>query len=123
MKVTDAKSDSGGDNDDDGSIEIINMKTTSGYIFNPLTIQQQKVICECTGLIYRKNKLNLSEQSENMATQPPKVRMIKWDGNCFFRGMSVGLTGWEVGHLKIRQIVCEYIVTYGVYTGQFEGKY
>ena len=77
------------------------MKSSAGYIFNPLTVQQRKVICECMGLIYRKDELHFSEHSKNMGTRPPKVRTIKGDGNCFFRAMSIGLTGWEVGHLKI----------------------
>ena len=103
-KQTEYKPDSnhnGNDDDDDDSVEFINMKSLAGYIFNPLTVQQRKVICERTGLIYRKDKLHFSEHSENMGTRPPKVRTIKGDGNCFFRAMSVGLTGWEVGHLKI----------------------
>ena len=58
-----------------------------------------------------------------MGTRSPKVRSIKGDGNCFFRAVSVGLTGWEVGHLKIRQMVCEHITTYRTYTCKFEGKY
>ena len=58
-----------------------------------------------------------------MGTHSPKVRSIKGDGNCFFRAVSVGLMGWEVGHLKIRQIVCEHITTYGTYTHESEGKY
>ena len=58
-----------------------------------------------------------------MGTCSPKVRSIKGNGNCFFRAVSVGLMGWEVGNLKIRQMVCEHITTYGTYTCESEGKY
>ena len=58
-----------------------------------------------------------------MGTHSPKVRSIKGDGNCIFRAVSVGLMGWEVGHLKIRQMVCLHITTYGTYTCESEGKY
>ena len=89
--------------DEDDDIAVVNINDTPSYIFNPLSVQQRKLICKRTGLIYRKDDLNFSNEGENMGTRAPKVRTIKGDGNCFFRGMSVALTGWEVGHLKIRQ--------------------
>ena len=58
-----------------------------------------------------------------MSTRSLVVRSIKGDGNCFFRTVSVGLIAFEVGHLKIRQMVCEHITTYGSYTRKSEGKY
>ena len=111
------------DNNNNDNITILNIDDTPSYIFNPLSIPQRKVICNRTGLIYRKDELNFSNQGENMGTRAPKVRSIKGDGNCFFRAMSVGLTGWEVGHLKIRQQVCDHLITYGLYTCQVEGKF
>jgi len=111
------------DSGDDDSIEIVDIQSTSGYTFNPLTIQQRKSICERTEIQYREDDLNLSNFGELMGTRPPKVKTIKGDGNCFFRAISVGLTGWEVSHIKIRQLVCDHIQTYGTYTRQTEGKY
>ena len=109
--------------DDSDDMEIVDVKPNTGYIFNPLTIEQCTTICYHTGLIYRKDELNFSNEGENMGTRSPKVRSIKGDGNCFFRAVSVGLMGWEVGHLKIRQMVCKHITTYGTYTCESEGKY
>ena len=88
--------------DDNDDMEIVDVKPNTVYIFNPLTIEQCTTICHHTGLIYGKDELNFSKEGENMGTRSPKVRSIKGDGNCFFRAVSVGLTGWEVGHLKIR---------------------
>ena len=109
--------------DDSDDMVIVDVKPNTGYIFNPLTIEKCTTICHCTGLIYRKDELNFSNEGENMGTRSPKVRSIKGDGNCFFRAISVGLMGWEVGHLKIRQTVCEHITTYKTYTCESEGKY
>ena len=117
------KGDTQDSTDDDDDIAVLNINDTPGYIFNPLSVQQQNVICKHTGLIYRKDELNFSNQGENMETHALKVRSIKGDGNCFFRAMSVGLTCWEVGHLKIRQQVCDHLITYGLYTHQCEGKF
>ena len=40
-------------NSDD--MEIVDVKPNTGYIFNPLTIEQRTTICHRTGLIYRKD--------------------------------------------------------------------
>ena len=90
--------------------------------FNPLILQQWRVICECTSLEMRKEQLNHRNIGEKMLARPPKVRSVKGDGNCFFRVMAIGITGWEVGHLKIHQLVCDYIKSFGPYTCECEGK-
>ena len=109
--------------DDSDNMEIVEVKPNTGYIFKPLTFEQHTTVCHRTGLIYRKDELNFSNEGENMGTHSPKVRSIKGDGNYFFRAVSVGLMDWEVGHLKIRQMVCKHITTYGTYTRECEGKY
>ena len=50
------------------------------------------------------------------------TRQIKGDRNCFFRPMSVSVTGWEVGHLAVHKLVCDPINTVGPYTKHAEGK-
>ena len=57
-----------------------------------------------------------------MGNRTPIIRQIKGDGNCFFLAMSVSVTGWEVGHLAIRKLVCDHINTVGPYTKHVEGK-
>ena len=98
------------------------MEEKSSYVFNPLTLQQRRVICEQTSLEMRKEQLSHANVGEKMLARPPKVRTVKGDGNCFFRAMAVGITGWEVGHLKICQLVCDYIKSFGPYTRECEGK-
>ena len=41
--------------DDNDDMEIVEVKHNTGYIFDPLTIEQCTTICHCTGLIYRKD--------------------------------------------------------------------
>ena len=106
----------------DDEVQMVAFKKECNYIFTPLTVQQRRVICERTSLVFRKAELNFSNINDTLGTRSPKVRAIKGDGNCFFRAVSVGLTGWEVGHLKIRQLVCDHIISYGPCTKEAEGK-
>ena len=99
--------------DSEDDVKITGMEEKSSYVFNPLTLQQRRVICERTSLEMRKEQLNHINAEEKMLARLPRVRTVKGDGNCFFRAMAVGITGWEVGHLKIRQLVCDYIKSFG----------
>ena len=108
--------------DSDDDVKITGVKEKSSYVFNPLTLQQWRVICECTSLEMCKEQLNHTNIGKKVLTSPPKVRTVKGDGNCFFRAMAVGITGWEVGHLKIQQLVCDYIKSFRPYTHECEGK-
>ena len=102
--------------DSEDDVKITGTEEKSSYVFNPLTLQQWRVICECTSLEMRKEQLNHTNAGEKMLARPPRVRSVKGDGNCFFRAMAIGITGWEVDHLKIRQLVCDYIKSFGPYT-------
>ena len=108
--------------DSEDDVKITGVEEKSSYVFNPLTLQQRRVICERTSLEMRKEQLNHANVGEKMLARPPKVRTVKGDGNCFFRVVAVGITGWEVGHLKICQLVCDYIKSFGPYTHECEGK-
>ena len=108
--------------DSEDDVKITGMEEKSSYVFNPLTLQQQTVICERTSLEMYKKQLNHTNVGERMLARPPKVRSVKGDGNCFFRAMVISITGWEVGHLKIHQLVCDYIKSFGPHTHECEGK-
>ena len=108
--------------DSEDDVKITGMEEKSSYVFNPLTLQQRRVICERTSLEMRKEQLNHTNAGEKMLARPPRVRTVKGDGNYFFRAMAIGITGWEVGHLKICQLVCDYIKSFGPYTRECEGK-
>ena len=87
--------------DSDDDVKITGVQELSNYVFNPLTIQQRRIICERISLQMRKENLNHSNVGEKILSRSPKVRYVKGDGNCFFRAIAVGTTGWEVGHLAI----------------------
>ena len=40
---------------------------------------------------------------------PDKVFIIRGDGNCYFRALSFILTGTEIYHVKIQQVICDFI--------------
>ena len=108
--------------DSEDDVKITGVEEKSSYVFNPLTLQQRRVICERTSLEMRKEQLNHTNAGEKMLARPSRVRTVKGDGNCFFRAMAISITRWEVGHLKIRQLVCDYIKSFGPYTHECEGK-
>ena len=116
------KRDTIASSDSEDDVKITGVEEKSSYVFNTLTLQQRRVICECTSLEMCKEQLNYTNIGEKMLARPPKVRSVKGDGNCFFRAMAIGITGWEVGHLKIRQLVCDYIKSLRPYTHECEGK-
>ena len=119
---SDGCSDHTQQSDSDDDVKITGVQELSNYVFNPLTIQQRRIICERISLQMRKENLNHSNVGEKILSRSPKVRSVKGDGNCFFRAIAVGTTGWEVGHLAIRRLVCDYIKSFGPYTRQCEGK-
>ena len=78
--------------DSKDDVKITGVEEKSSYVFNPLTLQQRRVICEQTSLEMRKEQLNHTNVGEKMLARPPKVRTVKGDGNCFFRAMAIGIT-------------------------------
>ena len=49
----------------------------SSYVFNPLTPQQRRVICEQTSLEMLKEQLNHTNVGEKMLANPPKSKNCK----------------------------------------------
>ena len=111
------------ENQSDNNIVLVgDAENWTNFYFHPLTKQQRIQICKRIGLIYRKDIENTS-CGEKLGRRSPIIRIIKGDSNCFFRSLSVSVTGWEVGHLAIRKLVCDHINTVGPYTKHVEGKY
>ena len=71
--------------DSEDDVKITGVEEKSSYVFNPLTFQQHRVICERTSLEMHKEQLNHANVGEKMLVRPPKVRTVKGDGNCFFQ--------------------------------------
>ena len=71
--------------DSEDDVKITGTEEISSYVFNPLTFQQRRVICERTSLEMRKEQLNHTNVGEKMLARPPSVRSVKSDGNCFFQ--------------------------------------
>ena len=102
-------------------IVVVGIEKRNDFFFNPLTIQERNRLCQRTSLIHRKH-IPHTNLSENLGERTPRIKSIKGDGNCFFRALSVAVTGWEVGHLLIRKLVCDHINSVGPYTKNIEGK-
>ena len=43
---------------------------------------------------------------------------MKGDGNCLFRALCLAIIGWEIGYLKIQQLVCNHINEVGPYNSK-----
>ena len=71
--------------DSEDDVKITGVEEKSSNVFNPLTLQQRRVICERTSLEMPKEQLNHANVGEKMLARPPKVRTVKGDGNCFFQ--------------------------------------
>ena len=79
------------------------------FMFLPLVYANRQAVCERVSLIMRKTNIPHSQIGEKLSTREPRVTKIKGDGNCLFRALCLAITGWETGHLKIRQLVCDHI--------------
>ena len=65
--------------DSEDDVKITGMEEKSSYVFNPLTLQQRRVIYERTSLEMRKEQLNHTNAGEKMLARPPRVRSVKGD--------------------------------------------
>ena len=45
----------------------------------------------------------------NCVGAPRQLKLIKGDGNCYFRAISDAISGTEEFHDKVRETVCDYI--------------
>ena len=98
-----------GRSDSDEVTIIETSQTRDPFKFIPLLLSHRKAICERVSLILRKNVIPASQVGEDLGTHFPRVNKIKGDGNCLFRALCMAVTGWETGHMKIRQLVCDHI--------------
>ncbi|XP_076061539.1 uncharacterized protein LOC143037290 [Oratosquilla oratoria] len=83
--------------------------------FNPITVATQRAICNNSGgrLILKKKsgpsgKINKTFKN---TSEPLAVKVIKGDGNCFFRSMAFAITGEEDQHPIVRSLICDFLST------------
>ena len=88
------------------------------FTFLPLMYANRQAVCKRVSLIMRKTNIPHSQIGEKLSTREPRVTKIKGDGNCLFRALCLAITGWETGHLKIRQLVCDHIQEVGPYSSR-----
>lgn len=93
--------------------EIVNKDTDSSdadqsVSFFPIDEHWQKLQCKRFGLKFIKAEpepFNIPI----LLTQPFATEKIRGDGNCWFRSLSVCITGSESSHLAVRKRLCEYM--------------
>ena len=103
---------------DSDDVAILEVKQQSSFKFLPLQYNQRKAVCERISIIIRKTEMAHSQVGENLHTREPRVTRVKGDVNCLFRALCVGITGWETGQMKIRQLVCDHINDVGPYNSK-----
>ena len=122
LNVTDKKSpekekpENGDSSDSD--IQVLHSKEGDSFEFHPLQLNHRKAISQRVSVILRKTEMAHSQVGEKLYTREPRVSKVKGDGNCLFRALCVAVTGWETGHGKIRQLVCEHINDVGPYNSK-----
>ena len=108
-----------GNETSDSNITVLKVEQSGeDFTFLPLVLTQRKAVCDRVSLIMCKTNIPHSQVGEKLGTREPRVTRIKGDGNCLFRGLSMAVTGWETGHLKIRQLVCDHINDVGPYNSK-----
>ena len=104
--------------DTDSDVTITDVNEKNGFKFVPLLFNQRKAVCQRINLIVRKMDMGHSQVGEMLKAREPRVTRVKGDGNCLFRSLTVATTGWEVSHLRIRQLVCDHIHDVGPYNSK-----
>lgn len=85
---------------------VLSANTT--FRFRPINHKWQKVHCKLLGLIYVYN--DYFKTNKNSVLHPPvECFNIVGDGNCFFRCISLCVTGTQVQHQEIRKIITDYM--------------
>lgn len=93
---------------DDDVEEISEGDDDYKYTFLPIDEIWQKSQCKRLGL----KLIDAKPTSSNMPislTKPLKTDCIRGDGNCWFRSLSMCITGSETNHKEVRQKLCEYM--------------
>lgn len=98
--------------DSDTNLQLIKcipgLSIRSEFRFRPINKKWQKFQCEKLGLIYVGN--DFFKNTKNSILHPPVENFkIEGDGNCFFRCISLCITGTQEQHQDIRKIITEYI--------------
>ena len=104
--------------DTDSDLTITDVKEGNSFKFIPLLVNQRKAVCQRIGLEMRKMNMAHSQVGENLESRVPRVTHVKGDGNCLFRALAIATTGWEMGHLRIQDLVCDHIHDVGPYTSK-----
>ena len=104
--------------DTDSDLTITDVKEGNSFKFIPLLVNQRKAVCQRIGLEMRKMNMAHSQVGENLDSRVPRVTCVKGDGNCLFRALAVATTGWEIGHLRIQDLVCDHIHDVGPYNSK-----
>ena len=102
----------------DLDIQVLYSNEGDSFEFHPLQLNHRKAISQRVSIILRKTKMANSQVGEKLYTREPCVSKVKGDGNCLFRALCVAVTGWETGHGKICQLVCEHINDVGPYNSR-----
>ena len=104
--------------DADSDLAITDVKEGNSFKFIPLLVNQRKAVCQRSGLKMRKTNMAHSQVGDNLDFRVPRVTHVKRDGNCLFRALAVATTGWEIGQLRIGDLVCDHIHDVGLYNSK-----
>ena len=87
--------------DDLSDLEIVNEEDRPIWTFEPVDEEWQTAKCEEFHLAFR--KLFPSEMQSVALSNPVNIMQVEGDGNCWFRCVSLVVTGSQDDHTEIRQ--------------------
>ena len=91
------------------------LNATSYATYSPITFQDQQRICSQLKLSYICPSKQHSELTDVMLSHyiPAKTKSILAGGNCLFRTFSYLITGSEKSHMKVRGLLCCFMLGAG----------
>ena len=109
--------------EEENNIKVINIKEAGPVQFTPLDPEQRQATCELVKLKNQKpgqelKYVNVGRVCNNIHPNHPKhTQRIQGDGNCLFRALCCAITGMQMGHRALCQIICDYLCQGTFYTG------
>ena len=83
--------------------------------YHPINFQDQQSICKRLGLYYsRPSKVHIELTGAILRNYIlAKTARIIGDRNCLFRALAYAITGTEISHLKVRELICKFMIGTG----------
>ena len=91
------------------SVQIVAVHEGVPDTFNPVDLETRTQMAALHNMMMKRDKEHEYVNIGVPLVGKGKTRPIKGDGNCLFRAVAFYITGHETPHLRIRQLIVQYI--------------